>query len=443
MIGWFIRKALGAAVWTYFRRVDAEGVEHVPPSGAVIVASNHTNALVDPLVIQYVLPRRITLTAKASLADDPYLGFLMRAVGVLRFHRRDETPARSSVEANRRAIQACRDHLARGEALCIFPEGKSHSAPGMLPFKHGVSRIALGLEVPVKVVPVGLYYERKEKFRSAVSVRFGPPIEVAGYEGTAKELTQKLRQRVEALTVEHGRLREAPLAEHVGRLLATQAAAPPELRDEAPLTEHAARLRRVALGYRQLSRDAPDELRALETRVRAHRKELGQLGVLPADLYLPIGWGRALHFALSMFEVLVVGGAIALWGWLNHLLPFLVVRTIARKLSRDRDQWASNAIYPAIAVYPFFYVLQSVLVWLLLSPLGGVAYMALLPFSGAYYVLWKDRVGAAWRRVRTFFRWRSDPALRERLAGEGRAIIEQVLALVPRMDLDLEEGASA
>ena len=143
-------------------------------------------------------------------------------------------------------------------------------------------------------------------------------------------------------------------------------------------------------------------------------------------------WGRALHFTFSMLEIVLVGGVIAVIGWINNILPFLVVRTIARRLSKQRDEWASNAVYPAIVVYPFFYALQLALAWLLLPTLWAFVYTLMLPFSGAYYVLWRDRVGAAFRRARTFLRWKSDPALQVRLAQEGQEIIRDVRALAPQ-----------
>ena len=177
MIGWLIRRAADAAVWAYFRRIDSDGLEHLPKKGALILASNHINALVDPLVIQFVAPRRLTMTAKASLAKNPYGGFLLWAFGAIRFQRPAESGVRAAAAANRAAIEACRARLARGEALCVFPEGKSHSEPAMLPFKQGAARIALGHDGPVAIVPVGLYYERKERLRSAVGDRFGPPLD--------------------------------------------------------------------------------------------------------------------------------------------------------------------------------------------------------------------------------------------------------------------------
>lgn len=432
MIGWLIRRAADAAVWAYFRRIDGDGLEHLPAKGALILASNHTNALVDPLVIQFVSPRRLTMTAKASLAGNAYVGFLLWAFDAIRFQRPAESGIRAAAAANRAAIEACRERLARGEALCVFPEGKSHSEPAMLPFKLGVARIALAHEGPVAIVPVGLYYERKERFRSAVAVRFGPPLDPHQQPWSAAELTREIRRRIEGLTAHFEHRREAILADWLGHMLASEGAPPPALRDETPVTEHARRLQRIADRLEQLRPACGPELTALETRVAAYRQELLRLGVTPEEVYLRVHWGRALHFVIGELEILLVGGVIAAWGWLVHLLPFLVVRTITYRFSRERDQWASNAICPAIVVYPFFYVLQMVAAWLLLPVPWALVFTLSLPFSGLYYVLWRDRAGGAWRRARTFVRWCLDRGLQSRLASDGRALTQDVLALAER-----------
>lgn len=67
--------------------------------------------------------------------------------------------------------------LEGGACLGIFPEGGSHDRTDLLELKPGVSLLALGADLPVPIVPVGLSYFRGHLFRSAkVTVHVGPPI---------------------------------------------------------------------------------------------------------------------------------------------------------------------------------------------------------------------------------------------------------------------------
>ena len=66
-----------------------------------------------------------------------------------------------------------------GGAITIFPEGKSHSEPQLAALKTGAARIALKAlagGADVTVVPVGLTYARKHRFRSEVCIEVGAPI---------------------------------------------------------------------------------------------------------------------------------------------------------------------------------------------------------------------------------------------------------------------------
>src|SRR5690606_23546195 len=119
------------------------------------VAMNHPNALVDALVAVSVLPRRVTLTAKATLWENPALRLLLPRVGIVPLRRaqderarrkdarRDEpvaatAPAGANVpvgggplppDRNASSFAALLDALERGGAVLIFPEGISHGAP--------------------------------------------------------------------------------------------------------------------------------------------------------------------------------------------------------------------------------------------------------------------------------------------------------------------------
>jgi glycerol-3-phosphate O-acyltransferase / dihydroxyacetone phosphate acyltransferase len=80
-------------------------------------------------VVLIALRRPVTITAKNVLARNPLLGVLMKGLGVVTFHRRDDIGKGADLRQNVRSLQQCRDVLARGGALCLFPEGISHSDP--------------------------------------------------------------------------------------------------------------------------------------------------------------------------------------------------------------------------------------------------------------------------------------------------------------------------
>ena len=66
---------------------------------------------------------------------------MLRALGGLPVYRKQDDPAQMhrNDETFRRAIDALKD----GDAVQIFPEGRSHSEPGLVELRTGAARIAL------------------------------------------------------------------------------------------------------------------------------------------------------------------------------------------------------------------------------------------------------------------------------------------------------------
>jgi glycerol-3-phosphate O-acyltransferase/dihydroxyacetone phosphate acyltransferase len=426
------------ALHLFFRQIEVEGESEVPVEGPVLFVPNHTNALVDPLIVGTVIDRRLTLTAKNVLAKNPLLGWLMRAAGVVTFHRREDVGKGADRRENVHSLQRCRELLAAGGAICIFPEGVSHSDPKLRPFRLGPARIALdflrkdGNPGGLRIVPVGLLYTEKDQFRSGVWLRFGSPIDVARWvesnpDGDALALTNEIRQRVEALTLNYETRRESLVLSHAAEIVATAGQTPETLGRSGPSVSDRFRLvRRLQQGYQSLSASHAVELDDLSQRIRRHRADVRRLAIEPAEVYLPLHPGRALLFLVRELELILVGLPLAALGILNHLLPYLIVRYIARKMSVDKDQWASNVVYPGLAVFPFFYAVQLTATWLLLPTMGAILYTVALPYTGYYALLYRDRSLSSWQRARTFLFFLWHRAEQTRLATEGRAIIAQI-----------------
>lgn len=425
----------------FFRWIEVEGQERVPPAGPMLLVPNHVNALVDPLLLVTNLNRHVTMTAKNVLGKNPLLGALLAGLGTVTFHRGQDVGKGADRRQNIEAAKRCRQILEDGGALCIFPEGVSHSDPHLRPFQSGAAHIALdyvrkeGNPGSLQIVPVGLLYTDKDRFRSAVWLRFGDPLDVGAWlaahpQATSHTLTEELRQRVDEITLNYETRRENLILVWGAEVVATQGAAPPPLGwTEKPVAGWFQLLRRLQDGYRKLQATQPDEVEAVTTRIRRYRSELKRLGIEPAEVFLPMHFGKALFFVFREFELLLIGAPLALYGALNHLGPYLVVRAIAKKLSTDKDHWATNVVYPSFLAFPLFYLVQIGAACMLLPTFWAVLYALSMPYTAAVAILYGDRVKATWQRLRSFWYLVRHPGRREQLAQEASAIIAAVREL--------------
>jgi 1-acyl-sn-glycerol-3-phosphate acyltransferase len=181
---WFLRfVAIGPPVRAVVRP-KAEGTEHVPVTGAAILASNHLSAA-DWIFMPLSLRRRVTFLAKAEyFTGTGVKGFLQRAF----FTGAGQVPIdRSSASAAENAIQTGIRLLREGKLLGIYPEGTRSPDGRLYRGKIGVARMALETGVPV--IPVAMVYSTRRlpfgKKLVQVRVRFGEPLDFTRYEGLA------------------------------------------------------------------------------------------------------------------------------------------------------------------------------------------------------------------------------------------------------------------
>jgi len=184
------------------------GVEHVPASGPVIIASNHLS-FIDSIVIPLAVPRQVRFLAKAEYFE----GKGLRGRGTALFFRLiDAVPVRRTGNRDSmRSLELALEVLREGTAFGIYPEGTRSRDGRLYRGRTGVAHLALTAGAPV--VPVGLSGTDKLQPIDArlprivpVTVTFGAPIQVAGrYDGVPlgkarREITDEIMRAIAALT---------------------------------------------------------------------------------------------------------------------------------------------------------------------------------------------------------------------------------------------------
>ncbi len=211
MIYTLLRWIDGIALHWFYAEIRVVGKERIPARGPLLIAVNHQNALVDSLIAGWVVPRRIAMTAKATLADNPLLALVFRMLQVVPL-RRVSDEARKSNGApfdrsrNREAFREIIDLLKQNGAVLIFPEGKSHNKFGLEPLKTGMARLALQARdecavTGLRILPLGLVFENKGVPGTVVGARFGEVIEMDTWpEASHIALTEEIARRLRAVS---------------------------------------------------------------------------------------------------------------------------------------------------------------------------------------------------------------------------------------------------
>lgn len=179
-----IARRLLSAVFRVVWRPRLEGLENVPRSGPVLLASNHLS-FSDSVIIPIVVPRRVHFLAKKEYFTTPgFKGRCMKiffttvgAVPVKRSGRRDD-----AMDALTTGLGVLQDE----RAFALYPEGtrsrdgrlyRGRTGVAWLALNSGASIIPVGVVGTEKLQPIGARLPRIVR----VTVHFGKPIEPQAY----------------------------------------------------------------------------------------------------------------------------------------------------------------------------------------------------------------------------------------------------------------------
>ncbi|KAG2223521.1 hypothetical protein INT45_000841 [Circinella minor] len=193
------------AVWVYFRNVKVICEKPVSQQGPLLVAANHMNMVLDPVVLIATFPhaRRCHFWALARFFRIPVAGQFLSGAGVL--------PVDTQTRSNAELFEHTLDCLDKGGVIAVFPEGTSYTLPHHLPFKDGLSWAAYEYlldqcnkattngsteEVGISIIPAGITYTTKNKWRTQDLKKFQ-----ADPKPSVKDLTKRIANGVEKGTI--------------------------------------------------------------------------------------------------------------------------------------------------------------------------------------------------------------------------------------------------
>jgi 1-acyl-sn-glycerol-3-phosphate acyltransferase len=366
------RWILGAALGFYFSRIERFHRERVPAAGPVLFTSNHPNSVTDAFVIGGSVPRKVNFVATVQLFRLAPFRWLLTRCGVIPINRLKDDPRAMRTVMD--TFEACFGVLERGEAIAIFPEGITHDDPQLKTVKTGAARMALELEhrhagrLGLHIVPVGLTFSAKDRYRSEVLANFGEPIcaaaFLAGYPEKKHDcihaLTVEIERRIESLIVHLPKLERARVIEAVKRLYLDRLLVGNRVIEE-PVPPKAGELlltQAIARAVDYTYEHHPERAAAFVKRMGDYERWLKRLNLSGEELaHFPAG--AQLVWQSFVWALLGLALApVAAYGWLHRLLPISVVNWAIERYGQSavgRSHVSTAAILAGIVSFGLCY----------------------------------------------------------------------------------------
>jgi glycerol-3-phosphate O-acyltransferase/dihydroxyacetone phosphate acyltransferase len=336
----------------YFREIEVAGDVPTSSTRGRILAANHFNGLVDPILVMTNAPCALAPVAKATLWKIPVLASLLDSVGAVPVLRRKDDPDKPA-EANDEVFARVAGHLRGGGNVLIFPEGISHDEPQVVRLKSGAGRMLARAHAEgakdLTYQAVGLEFDARDTFRSRALVLYGPVRRVDDHGSSGDELaratTARLAEDLAELVVEGATWDERLLVARVVEMFANGAGE----RSMAGANEIG---RIVETARKRLGVEGGSAYEAIARAVGDYYASLDAAGLADHDVEtagVPPHSRKRARAKLALTLPLAIPGAILWW------LPYQVPRLVSKRLANGEGNVISTyKIATGLVVFPLW-----------------------------------------------------------------------------------------
>lgn len=171
-------------------RIEIEGEENIPSSGAAIICPNHISNH-DAVLVTITIKRKLAFLGKEELFRFKPFGAVLKKLGAIPVNR-----GTGDIGAVRKAIEV----LKEDKLMIIFPEGTRNKSDALLlEFKSGASLIAYKAQCPIIPCAISGKYRPFSKLR----IVFGEPVDTLGKtKNDVHNLTDEIKTSVRSMLEE-------------------------------------------------------------------------------------------------------------------------------------------------------------------------------------------------------------------------------------------------
>jgi glycerol-3-phosphate O-acyltransferase / dihydroxyacetone phosphate acyltransferase len=176
----------------FYKRIQAKNLSNIQVKGPVIIAMNHPNAFTDPIYITYLAyPQRVSYLARGDAFKPGLIAYLLEKIGIVPIFRMRDG-GKEGLKKNDESYRRVNYLLSKNSKIIVFAEGLCIQERRLRPLKKGVARMVFGAyeyldSDKLVVIPMGVNYNKPDKFRSTIFYNVGEPIPVKDFMEDFKE----------------------------------------------------------------------------------------------------------------------------------------------------------------------------------------------------------------------------------------------------------------
>jgi 1-acyl-sn-glycerol-3-phosphate acyltransferase len=385
----FLKVLVRFTLKIFFRKIFITGIEHIKSGTPQLIASNHPNGFLEPLIMACFFPKPLHFLVRGDVFDNPLLKPLLKSTNQIPIYRfRDGF---SKLRENSQKMDESIQILLDKKNLLIFAEGGTESIKKLRPLQKGISRIAFHTlekdpDLDIEILPVGINFTFPSLFNEGVMLNIGTPLKVrdylnqynqdnkSGHESLLNDLFLAMKKSVIHIE-DQKRLKTFEKLVVFQRSHNMYSYLPVYLNDIKPLKSE----KKLAESIDTLSdgelQEIREKIKVLESEMKNENVSLDDFGKMP--------------YNASRIIILLIGFLPALLGGLLHVFPLAISFYFTKTNVKQKEFRASILMVTSMILCLLLYIAYVIIIamtaipfyWLAISILSGLWFRF-------YYQIW-------------------------------------------------------
>jgi 1-acyl-sn-glycerol-3-phosphate acyltransferase len=398
-----------------FYKIDLRGLENMRYDQPVVLAPNHVNGFVDPVMLGMFIRKKVRFFARGDAFKGKFAKWILNQMNVSPMFRIQEGFA--EIKKNDKSFEESRQLLTENKIILLFPEAVCVSERRLRPLKKGLARIvfqtgeSFDFNKDILVIPVGLNYNDPTRFRSKISIDIGEPVSVKEYEASyrkdkvraindfTKVLEKKMHKNVLSITNPENDRLVAGLEEIYTESWLKEKNLECKNQHNAYIAS-----REMVNMVNVLDEKKPELISDLRNKVKVYQKRLRQNGL--RDHLLKEESINKTNIGTFIFECIVIylGMPFYLIGLLMNYPPYYLAGKFADKKIKKPEFYPSIRVFFSLILWSVYFLIQLVIIGIafnswLLTGVYAVAICLTGLFVLAFHPVMKKIIGR-WKLLR-------------------------------------------
>lgn len=399
MILMFLRIIMSLSLNSFYKRIKVKNKYVLDVDAPMILALNHPNAFMDPVVFSLVVyPPKFKYLARGDAFKPGLASYALERLGLAPIYRIQDG-GKEGLQKNNETYARVNYFLSKKAKIIVFAEGLCIQERRLRPIKKGVPRMVFGAMDVIQnpdflVVPVGINYSEASKVGSTMFYNIGEPIRVADFyeeykahpSRTYNKFIKVLEPRLKDLITHIDNPENDELVPWLEKIFMRDLCKQQKLNFRDPEHEYIIS-KQITEKVNAADREQKEKMTELNSKCETYFKHLEVMGVRDWVIDPTNKWQLNWLHVFLRGVIILLSLPVIIRGMLGNYLPYKLSEYIVKKKIKHIEFYSSFNLGIGTFLTLFFYIIQFIIAYNLAPHIGWPILVVLVSFLTGKFTL--------------------------------------------------------